>query len=216
MCKININVLLKSEDDQKKLKQNKNLIIIMNHRTRLDWLFFFCVLRRLKGLDNIKIILKRDLRGIPGPGWAMQFAFYIFLNRKWETDCVEITNFIDYYKQIGKTVWLLLFPEGTNLTAQTRQKSADFAALNHLSTYENLLVPRNKGFMHLFNQMNVDSILDVTIWYDKPIESELEFLKGNFPTKINFYLDTVNSNLEKVDEEWLYKRWQLKDSMLKS
>jgi lysocardiolipin and lysophospholipid acyltransferase len=65
LCQIKIHLYTKKEN---RINQNCNAVIIMNHRTRLDWLFFFCVLRRLEGLKNIKIILKRDLRNIPGPG----------------------------------------------------------------------------------------------------------------------------------------------------
>ncbi len=51
------------------LNYNKNnSIIIMNHRTRLDWLFYFCVLYRYHGLNEIKIILKDSLKKIPGAG----------------------------------------------------------------------------------------------------------------------------------------------------
>ena len=43
-------------------------IIIMNHRTVYDWLFYFCILHRLGQLRQIKIVLKDVLKKIPGPG----------------------------------------------------------------------------------------------------------------------------------------------------
>jgi hypothetical protein len=36
----------------------------------------------------------------------MQFALFIFLNRKWDSDSVEISKFIDYYKTVGKNFWV--------------------------------------------------------------------------------------------------------------
>lgn len=36
----------------------------------------------------------------------MQFALFIFLNRKWEYDKLEITKFIEYYKEAGKNIWV--------------------------------------------------------------------------------------------------------------
>lgn len=45
----------------------KSSIVVMNHRTRLDWLFYFCVLYRMNALSNIKIILKDGLKKIAGP-----------------------------------------------------------------------------------------------------------------------------------------------------
>jgi lysocardiolipin and lysophospholipid acyltransferase len=82
LLKINIQVYLKNNCAINKYN-DKSVIIMMNHRTRMDWLFFFCVLSRLKGLDNIKIILKRSLRSVPGPGWKkfplMSSPSYFFL-----------------------------------------------------------------------------------------------------------------------------------------
>ncbi len=83
-------------------------IILMNHRTRLDWLFYFCILDRLKSLTNIKIILKNGLKNIPGPGWAMQTALFIFIKRKWESDQLILTNFLNYFKTIQKKTMVSL------------------------------------------------------------------------------------------------------------
>jgi lysocardiolipin and lysophospholipid acyltransferase len=148
----------------------------------------------------------------------MQFGLFIFLNRKWESDSIEMTNFIDYYKKIDKNVWILLFPEGTDFTANTKNKSDTFAKKNNLKIYENLLVPRHRGLIHLYDNMKerkmMDSIFDVTVAYDRPIENEIELLfKGKFPKYINFYIDVVNNEI--LSEEWLYKRWELKESMIK-
>jgi lysocardiolipin and lysophospholipid acyltransferase len=46
-------------------------LIIMNHRTRLDWLFFWNALYRMDPylLTQEKIVLKSQLRNIPGAGW---------------------------------------------------------------------------------------------------------------------------------------------------
>jgi hypothetical protein len=62
----------------------------------------------------------------------------------------------------------------------------------------------------------MDTIFDITISYENAIENELEFLNGKFPTKISFYLDTIDCHDEKsmISEEWLYERWRLKDSIL--
>ncbi len=81
-------------------------IVIMNHRTRLDWMFYFCVLYRLGKTADIKIIPKRGLESIPGAGWGMQAALFIFLYRKWEVDQKTFTDFIEYFRKIGKKPWV--------------------------------------------------------------------------------------------------------------
>ena len=90
---------------------SQSAILVMNHRTRLDWLFYFCILYRLNALSNIKIILKDGLKKIPGAGWAMQTALFIFIKRKWEVDKGIFTKFINYYKQIEKRAYVSLFTE---------------------------------------------------------------------------------------------------------
>ena len=53
-----------------KPSKSENSIIIMNHRCRLDWMFFWCVMARSGelALKNEKIMMKKELKYIPGPG----------------------------------------------------------------------------------------------------------------------------------------------------
>ena len=51
-----------------KMKQNERSLIIMNHRTRLDWMYLWSVLLRQSGVKTEKIILKSPLKHIPGAG----------------------------------------------------------------------------------------------------------------------------------------------------
>lgn len=47
-------------------------LIICNHRTRVDWMFLWCLCLRHGQLSGLKIVLKESLKGIPGFGWATQ------------------------------------------------------------------------------------------------------------------------------------------------
>ncbi len=40
-------------------------LIILNHRTRFDWLFLWCFMIRMGDLNKHKIILKKQLKTIP-------------------------------------------------------------------------------------------------------------------------------------------------------
>ena len=51
-----------------KMYPGERSLIIMNHRTRLDWLYFWSVLIRQSGVKTEKIILKSLLKKIPGAG----------------------------------------------------------------------------------------------------------------------------------------------------
>ena len=50
--------------------KGENAVIIMNHRCRLDWMFFWSVVARSGDLTlkNEKIMMKNELTYIPGPG----------------------------------------------------------------------------------------------------------------------------------------------------
>lgn len=210
---------------------SKGAVIVMNHRTRLDWMFYFCILYRQNILQHIKIILKKGLEKVPGAGWAMQAALFIFINRKWDLDRLVFTRMIDYYHKIEKKAFILIFPEGTNLNDETKVKSDKFAHDNNLKTYDYVLYPRVTGFNHVFNEMKrndmIDSVHDVTVGYtgDYPF-SELDFVSGKIPEEIHFYIDKFKLDeiieSSKSDEEnneilnkWLNKRWEVKEALLK-
>ena len=156
---------------------------------------------------RIKIILKDMLRQIPGPGWAMQAALFIFIRRKWELDRLTFSRFIDYYHSIGKSVSVLIFPEGTNVSPETMAKSNAFAALSGLSPYSHVLYPRVTGFAHVFARLRrngrLDCIQDVSVAYRGGTipENEAHFLNGQLPNEIHFFIDTFQiKSILAVDE----------------
>ena len=50
------------------IREGERCIIIMNHRTCLDWMYFWSVLVRTGSPFTEKIILKSDPKRIPGAG----------------------------------------------------------------------------------------------------------------------------------------------------
>ncbi|VDK36407.1 unnamed protein product [Gongylonema pulchrum] len=78
-------------------------IIIMNHRTRLDWMYFWAALFKINPhlLISSKIALKSELRRIPAAGFGMEANQFIFLERKIEEDKKRISEAVYYYSTIG-------------------------------------------------------------------------------------------------------------------
>nr|XP_060610125.1 lysocardiolipin acyltransferase 1 isoform X3 [Anolis sagrei ordinatus] len=128
-------------------------VIIMNHRTRMDWMFLWNCLLRYSYLRLEKICLKSSLKGIPGFGWAMQVAAFIFIHRKWEEDKKHFEKMLDYFCDIHEPLQLLLFPEGTDLTDNTKARSNAFAEKNGLLKYEYVLHPRTTGFTFIVERL---------------------------------------------------------------
>lgn len=96
------------------IDHRKPALIIMNHRTRLDWLFFWNALFRIDPmlLTTNKISLKGILRFLPGAGFAMATNAFLFLYRQFEKDKNRIDRLIEYFSNGGQNYQILLFPEG--------------------------------------------------------------------------------------------------------
>ena len=74
----------------------------------------------------------------------MQAAGFFFLERKWERDRPHIDSLLHYFNSPGieEPLILLLFPEGTDLTPDTKSRSDKFAEDRNLQKYDFVLHPR--------------------------------------------------------------------------
>ncbi|CAH2255953.1 lysocardiolipin acyltransferase 1, partial [Pelobates cultripes] len=200
-------------------------VIIMNHRTRLDWMFLWNCLLRYSYLRLEKICLKSSLKAVPGFGWAMQVAAFIFIRRKWEEDKNHFEAMLDYFCDINEPLQLLIFPEGTDLTENTKARSNEFAEKNELKKYEYVLHPRTTGFTFIVDRLregnNLDAIHDITVAYPHNIpQTEKHILNGNFPKEIHFHVRRypVSSLPASKDELqlWCQERWEEKEERLRA
>ncbi|KAM6459945.1 lysocardiolipin acyltransferase 1 [Liasis olivaceus] len=199
-------------------------VIIMNHRTRMDWMFLWSCLLRYSYLRLEKICLKSSLKGIPGFGWAMQVAAFIFIQRKWEEDKHHFEKMLDYFCDIHEPLQLLIFPEGTDLTDETKARSDTFAEKNGLQKYEYVLHPRTTGFTFIVDRLrdgnNLDAIHDITVAYPQNIpQTEKHLLYGNFPKEIHFHVcrypvESLPASREDL-QLWCQKRWEEKEKRLR-
>ncbi|KAG9333533.1 hypothetical protein JZ751_011413 [Albula glossodonta] len=199
-------------------------VIIMNHRTRLDWMFLWCCLLRYSYLRLEKICLKAALKAVPGFGWAMQVASFIFIHRRWEDDRRHLENMLAYFCDIREPLQLLIFPEGTDLTENTKARSDDFAEKNGLPKYEFVLHPRTTGFTFIVDTLrkgdNLDAIHDITVAYPQNIpQTERHLVLGLFPREIHFHVRRYPvSSLPSSREElqgWCQERWAEKEARLR-
>ncbi|KAJ8289601.1 hypothetical protein GJAV_G00003230 [Gymnothorax javanicus] len=200
-------------------------VIIMNHRTRLDWMFLWCCLLRYSYLRLEKICLKAVLKSVPGFGWAMQVASFIFIQRRWEDDRQHMENMLQYFCDIREPLQLLIFPEGTDLTENTRTRSDEFAEKNGLPKYEYVLHPRTTGFTFIVETLrkgdNLDAIHDITVAYPQNIpQTERHLVLGLFPREIHFHvrryevLSLPRSGAEL--QRWCQERWAEKEERLRA
>ncbi|XP_032705927.1 lysocardiolipin acyltransferase 1 [Lontra canadensis] len=200
-------------------------VIIMNHRTRMDWLFLWNCLMRYSYLRLEKICLKASLKSVPGFGWAMQAAAYIFIHRKWKDDQSHFEDIIDYFCDIREPLQLLLFPEGTDFTENSKARSNEFAEKNGLPKYEYVLHPRTTGFTFVVERLregkNLDAVHDITVAYPHNIpQTEKHLVLGDFPKEIHFHVHRYPVDALPVSREdlqlWCHRRWEEKEERLRA
>jgi hypothetical protein len=100
----------------------------------------------------------------------MQFFGFIFLARKWEQDKPRFIHRLTKLAAGGKKepMWLLIFPEGTNLSDNGRKTSAKYAEKTGVKDLRHLLLPRATGLRFCLENLgdSVDWVYDCTVAYE--------------------------------------------------
>jgi hypothetical protein len=178
----------------------------------------------------IYIILKESLKNVPIVGWGAQFYNFIFLSRKWEQDQAQFQSHLDQLNKQEDPMWLLIFPEGTNLAQGTREQSKAWADKNGLQDMKHQLLPRSRGIQFCLQRLKktTDWLYDCTIAYEGVPEGQFgqdiftlrsSMFEGRPPKSVNmhfrrFKISTIPLNNDKAFEVWLRNRWREKDYLL--
>lgn len=117
---------------------------------------------------RIYIILKESLKNVPIFGWGAQFYNFIFLSRKWETDKSRFQRHLSQLSNPKDPMWLLIFPEGTNLSETTRAKSKAWADKQGINDMKHQLLPRKTGLQFCLQRLKESTnwLYDCTIAYE--------------------------------------------------
>eukprot|EP00731_Ephydatia_muelleri_P027381 Em0019g254a len=204
-------------------KFKRKCLFIMNHRTHLDWMFFWAVVERQGDLSGWKAVTKSDMKKYPFVGVAVQYMNNIFVSRKWENDEHELEQKLKFYNSVNGPLQLLLFPEGTDFNAKSKGKSDQYADKNGLPRYEYCLHPHSTGFVHLVQSLRkegLEAVYDITIGFPDALpKTEFHFLKGVIPSEIHYYIKEYNIDSLPSENEalvsWCAQRWAEKEERLK-
>ncbi|KAI1171759.1 acyltransferase-domain-containing protein [Nemania sp. FL0916] len=219
----------------------ERMVLIANHQIYTDWLYLWWVAYtsnpQMHG--HIFIILKESLKWIPIVGPGCMFIGFIFMSRKMAVDRPRMAHRLEKLKKRhtsadGKSyldpMWLLLFPEGTNLSDNGRRKSANWAKKSGLKDGRHVMLPRSTGMYFCLTELKgtVDYVYDCTVAYEGIPRGHFgenyftlssTFFQGRPPKSINFYwrrfalADIPLENQEDFDV-WLRERWYEKDALL--
>ncbi|XP_011267103.1 lysocardiolipin acyltransferase 1 isoform X3 [Camponotus floridanus] len=210
------------------ISPDESAVLVMNHRTRVDWNFLWAAMYQAcmpnVACHKLKFILKDPLRHIPGPGWMMQINGFLYITRRWKEDQGRLSRTLDYLIALDNHSQLLIFPEGTDLTKNNKEKSDKYAVQRHLPQYIYTLHPKTTGFTYLVQHLQranyLDAVYDLTIAYpDRIPQSEIDLIRGKFPDEIYFHIRRISSADIPIHDmtlrKWLEDRWSVKERILK-
>ncbi|KAH7309514.1 acyltransferase-domain-containing protein [Stachybotrys elegans] len=230
-----------TEDGGVRFNFPERTILFANHQIDTDWLYLWWIAyaNRPSMHGHIYIILKETLKWLPFLGWGMQFFSFIFLARKMATDRDRLAYRLNKLKRehvdprgnkYMEPMWLLLFPEGTNASSNTRKRSVAYANKMGLKDPDHMLLPRSTGIYFCLKELEgtVEYIYDATVAYEGIPRGKYgedfftlhkTFVNGRGPKSINFYwrrfrvADLPLDDQEKFDV-WLREQWYIKDALM--
>ncbi|KAF2001449.1 acyltransferase-domain-containing protein [Amniculicola lignicola CBS 123094] len=222
--------LIKQKDGSLKCNFSDRMVLMANHQLYTDWLYIWWIAYTNNMHGFIYIILKESLKNIPIIGWGAQFYNFIFLSRNWETDQHRFKKHLDQLNKPNDPMWLIIFPEGTNLSASTREKSQKWAEKTGVKDMKHQLLPRSTGLQFCLQNLRetTEWLYDCTIAYEGVPPGQFgqdiftlrsSFFEGRPPKSVNmhwrrFHLDDIPYTNKKAFDVWLRNRWREKDYML--
>ncbi|ORY01033.1 acyltransferase-domain-containing protein [Clohesyomyces aquaticus] len=222
--------MIRKKDGSLECRFADRMVLMANHQLYTDWLYLWWIAYTNKMHGFVYIILKESLKNIPIIGWGAQFYNFIFLSRKWEEDQRTFKKHLSQLNKPNDPMWLIIFPEGTNLSETTREKSQKWAEKNGLKDMKHQLLPRSTGLRFCLQELRetTEWLYDCTIAYEGVPPGQFgqdiftlrsSFFEGRPPKSVNmhwrrFHFDTIPIDNGKAFEVWLRNRWREKDYML--
>lgn len=170
--------ILQTKDGRLQMDFPERLVMIANHQLYTDWLYLWWIAYTNRMHGHVYIILKESLKYVPVIGPGMMFYGFIFMARNWARDRPRLQHRLQKLKsrhggpmsgsQSLDPMWLMIFPEGTNLSANTRKGSAKWAEKQGIRDFQHQLLPRSTGLLYCLQELRgtVDWIYDCTVAYE--------------------------------------------------
>ncbi|KAB2100659.1 hypothetical protein AG0111_0g11174 [Alternaria gaisen] len=230
----------KNKDGMMECDFPERMVLISNHQIYTDWVYLWWIGYSASMHGHLYIILKESLKYIPVLGWGMMLYGFIFLSRKWSTDKERFQHRLRKLSTSHSgplsgsngldPMWLLIFPEGTNLSKNGRTSSKKWAEKNQIEDLRHALLPRSTGLSFCLQELqgSVDYLYDCTMAYEGvPVGQYGQdlftlystYFEGRPPKSVNMYwrrfaIADIPLHDEKIFSDWLLARWREKDDLL--
>ncbi|KAI8064732.1 acyltransferase-domain-containing protein [Gongronella butleri] len=204
-------------------------IVIANHQIYADWIFVWFIAYLAQAHGQLKIMLKNSLKFLPFFGFGMYLMDFIFMKRKLVNDKNTVIKNLKRSLHGNKPMWLLLFPEGTVICDDARERSKAFAAKNNMDDTLFTLLPRATGLKLCVETLgdSVEWVYDLTLGYPGILPGQIpedtlrlkQIFTGKGPKDIHVHLRRYHRSelpLQDADmfSKWLLDRWVEKDKRM--
>ncbi|KAF2868493.1 acyltransferase-domain-containing protein [Massariosphaeria phaeospora] len=230
----------KTEDGRLECDFPERMVLISNHQIYTDWVYLWWIAYTSRMHGHLYIILKESIRYIPILGTGMMFYGFIFLSRKWSKDKERFQHRLRRLSQSHNgplsgsqgldPMWLLIFPEGTNLSSNGRESSKKWADKNGIEDMRHALLPRSTGLLFCLSELQstTEYMYDCTVAYEGVPRGQFgqdlftlrsSYFQGRPPKSVNMHwrrFATKDIPLSDAHEfgDWLLARWREKDDLL--
>ncbi|GAB7363571.1 hypothetical protein MBLNU230_g4142t1 [Neophaeotheca triangularis] len=220
---------------------DKRAVLVSNHQIYTDWSYLWFTAYMSNVTGHIYIMLKDSLKWIPVLGPGLQLFGFIFMSRKWANDEAIMQRQLDKLNTSADSTnpqapldpaWLLVFPEGTNLSANQRRLSAAYAAKSGQQDMLHTVLPRSTGLRLCLMGLahTVEYMYDCTIGYEAIGHGEYAaetytlrstYFQGRNPASVSMHwrrFRIADMPLHDADDfhQWLLRRWREKDELLEA
>jgi len=138
-----------------------------------DWIYVWCLTYYLNVQLDMFIMLKKSLKWVPLLGWGMQIFEFLFVARSWAEDRIylerKLGSMAKRAEMEDNPLALLIFPEGTLVSKDTRPLSKKYADKIGIPDMTHTLLPRSTGMQYALRALSprIPSLhlLDITIAY---------------------------------------------------
>lgn len=210
---------VRAEIDGDPLPWRENALVVANHQQMTDICFLILLAVSRGAGGDTKWFVKDSVKYVPLLGWGMLFLDNLFVKRAWARDRASIERTFRRINEGRVPIWLILFAEGTRLTADKLESSRRQATRKGRAPYRHVLMPHSRGFTASVSGLrgHLDAVYDVTIAYDRGVPSLWQFILGLARTaRLHVRRHPVESlpMAEPDLARWLLDRWDEKDERL--
>eukprot|EP00871_Galdieria_phlegrea_P002654 jgi/Galph1/338/GphlegSOOS_G5077.1 len=144
-------------------------LVICNHRSWLDSIVLSILLLKKQTNALCRYLGKMSVGCIPMLGWmTLNTGALISLSRKWQTDKEKLQTTFRRLQNADRDFWVLTYPEGTRFSLEKKSLSQQFAKNHNLTLFQNVLIPRFKGFFTCISilRSRISFLYNATIMYE--------------------------------------------------